>query len=454
MNEEKLPLIVDLFSGCGGLAFGFKSSGFDIATGIEMSEHAASTASYNLYWRFGEDDHHIVGDVTKVESSKLKESIGNQSCIVIGGPPCQAYSLAGRSKLNSLGKDRAYMNDERGQLYKDFLAHALELNAEAIVMENVPEAVNYDGLNIPEHVCGILMENGYTASWTVLNAADYGVPQVRERVIVVALKEASNLQFEFPKPTHTGGAGIMGINQKKIIKRSSDYTFFTSPPSHSKETLNWVTVGEALSDLPSIFPDAKSAYKLYKPNVQMRYKSEPQNSYQHTMRNWLGKKTLAVSGHGFRKTVRDFKIFERMSQGDDYRNASAIADEILEETCRAMGIDPKTNIEDYQKIKDTIVPPYDRGKFHSKWRKLNEEVPSHTLVAHLSTDTYSHLHPWEPRGISVREAARLQSFPDSFLFQTPMSESFRQIGNAVPPLLSQAIANSLKKSFVREKVFL
>ena len=107
-----------------------------------------------------------------------------------------------------------------------------------------------------------------------------------------------------------------------------------------------------------------------------------------------------------------------------------------------------SNPNEYEKLKAEIVPPYDRENFISKWQKLRSDRPSHTLVAHLSVDTYSHIHPVEPRGISVREAARLQSFPDGFLFQCAMGDAYKQIGNAVPPLLAYAVAEEVKKAFL------
>ena len=94
-----------------------------------------------------------------------------------------------------------------------------------------------------------------------------------------------------------------------------------------------------------------------------------------------------------------------------------------------------------------MVPIYDRENFAEKWKRLDENKPSHTVVAHLSVDTYSHIHPWEPRGISVREAARLQSFPDDFTFDCSMGDAFKQIGNAVPPLLALGVATSVYESF-------
>ena len=212
----------------------------------------------------------------------------------------------------------------------------------------------------------------------------------------------------------------------------------------------WVTVSEAISDLPSLFPNADSDYVIHKITMPLPYVSEPENQYQHLMRNWYGRELNTVTGNCFRKTLRDFPIFERMEQGDDFLKASSIADAILKDACRARGINPIDGEREYEKLKKAIVPPYDRENFTSKWQKLRMDRPSHTLVAHLSVDTYSHIHPYEPRGISVREAARLQSFPDDFLFQCNMGDAFKQIGNAVPPLLSKGIAIRVREAFDKE----
>lgn len=184
-----LPKIIDLFSGCGGLALGFEKAGFDIVAGIELMPEACKTISYNLSWRYGKKESHICGDIKQIEPNVFKDCFGKEGCIVIGGPPCQAYSMAGRGKLRSLGEDRINTNDQRGYLYQDFLRFALGLNARAVIMENVPEATNFGGKNIPEVVCKTLDEKGYNAYWTILNSADYGVPQVRERVFVIAIKK-------------------------------------------------------------------------------------------------------------------------------------------------------------------------------------------------------------------------------------------------------------------------
>jgi DNA (cytosine-5)-methyltransferase 1 len=443
-HTKEIPAIIDLFSGCGGLAFGFRTAGFPISHGIEMVKAAADTASYNLYWRFGDEGQHHCGDITELDTEIFRDSIGKEGCIVIGGPPCQAYSQAGRAKLKSLGEDRSHINDSRGQLFEHFLRFAMELDARAVVMENVPESVDYGGLNVPQHVCEILEEKGYNAVWTILNSADYGVPQVRERVFVIAVKKSESAEISLPVPSHKSPDGKM-TNWQMRMKNLIECKNFRKPNNPDVNLPDWITVEEALSDLPSLFPTANSKYRLFRYDITDKYKTDPQNSYQKLMRNWYGSEMKTVSGHGFRKTLRDFPIFERMKPGDDYRDASIIAEELLAEACRAHHISESSDSDLYNKLKKEIVPPYDREKFYSKWRKLHLDKPSHTLVAHLSVDGYSHLHPWEPRAISVREAARLQSFPDGFLFQCPMSDAFKQIGNAVPPLLSKAIAENLMK---------
>lgn len=435
--------VVDLFSGCGGLALGFQEAGWNIGIGMELNQTAAITASYNLHWKKGIDHEHLCGDITEADASIF--STGDNP-IVIGGPPCQAYSLAGRAKLNSLGEDRKAINDSRGFLFEDFLRIAIEINARAVIMENVPESVNYNGINIPEKVCEILEGKGYDAVWTILNSADYGVPQIRERVFVMAIHKDFGKIVSMPVPTHRKpDPNFRTINESRFPGLVAN-RHFRVPQTGRADLPLWTTVGDALSDLPSLFPLAISPYKLYKPEMNLRYSRVPQNSYQELMRTSVNGPRQTVGGHGFRRTKRDFRIFEKMSYNDNYRDAHDIAMKILTNECNKRGIRAKTHPNQYETLKKSIVPPYSIEKFLSKWKKLDPAKPSHTLVAHLSTDTYSHIHPWEPRGISVREAARLQSFPDDFYFNCSMTEAFKQIGNAVPPLLSKAVAKAIKKN--------
>lgn len=452
LQNLKMPEVIDLFCGCGGLACGFQKAGFKIAGGLDIEEAAIQSASYNLHWRNGEETSYECLDITQTDSSVFADKIGNEGCIVIGGPPCQAYSLAGRAKLKSLGKHRENIRDKRGMLYKDFLRFALELNAKAVVMENVPESANFGGLNIPEIVCQELEESGYHAVWTLLNSADFGVPQTRERVFVLAVRKDIGDRISLPQPTHCG----IRSEEKELdsamrnsagrIRTLSLNPHFVAPLKADPDLPDWNTVGDAISDLPVLFTNAYQKYSLERIDQRKPYRGQVINDFQRQMRSWYGLPLTCVTGNTFRKTLRDFPIFSRMKQGDNYAQASEIADRLLEEACIQRNIDKNINPEAYAQLKKQIVPPYDRENFLYKWTRLSESRPSHTLVAHLSIDTYSHIHPVEPRGISVREAARLQSFPDDFLFQTTMGDAFKQIGNAVPPLLALAIAKAMKKT--------
>ena len=437
-----LPKIIDLFSGCGGLALGFEKAGFEIAAGLELMPKACETINQNLSLRYSKKTNHICGDITKLEGDCFKSLVGPEGCIVIGGPPCQAYSMAGRGKMMSLGEDKALMNDARGYLFKDYLRFVYGMDARAVVMENVPEATKFGTMNIPEIVCEDLISHGYKAYWTVITSADYGVPQIRSRIILFGIKESEEKNIELPIPTNKPQDNI------KFSRRYSDfekYPHFVKPNLPANDLPYWNTVGNAFSDLPRLFPTIDSIYKARALTEKLEYRTEIKNYYQEQMRNWYNKKTEFVTANTFRRTKRDIPIFDRMKQGDDYFDASVIADALLSEKAKELRI--KAGTKTYEKLKKEIVPPYDRKRFQGKWRRLDENLPSHTVIAHMCKDTYSYIHPWEPRGISVREAARLQSFPDDFQFTCSMSDAFKQIGNAVPPLRAYGIAKTVLKTY-------
>lgn len=442
---SKLPKIIDLFSGCGGLALGFEKAGFEIAAGIELMEKAVDTISYNLSWRYGKPENHICGDITKIDASLFKDKFGEEGCIVIGGPPCQAYSTAGKGKLRSLGEDRVNVKDARGYLYQDFLRFAYDLEAKAVIMENVPESTKFGDMNIPEIVCSSLKEHGYNAYWTILCAADFGTPQVRERVIVFAVK--SDECIDLPIPTNANPTGAL-TQRAKQFDSFDKCSFFKRPKAPGNNLPPWNTVKDAFSDLPVLFEHERSPYVSTNLNIELEYRTGAECEYQKIMRKWYCDTPTAVTGNAFRKNTRDFPIFARMEQGDNYINASAIADQLFSKKAIELGLYAGT--DEYNKLKRQMVPIYNRNAFKDKWKRLELTKPSHTVVAHLSVDTYSHIHPIEPRGISVREAARLQSFPDGFIFSCSMGDAFKQIGNAVPPLLSLAIAKAVKKSLLKQ----
>jgi len=210
-------------------------------------------------------------------------------------------------------------------------------------------------------------------------------------------------------------------------------------------------VMEALGDLPVI------KEHLSEPTVIRRRKLSDVLPYRDTrgglpeyaqlMRTWENFATNGgTNGHLVRLTPRDFPIFCRMKSGDDYPVARRIAEEMLAEALAKAGLQTdQVNTQVYEQLRASIVPPYDPEKFPNKWWKLDALKPSRTLTAHMGKDTYSHIHydNSQCRTVSVREAARLQSFPDGFRFAGAMNAAFRQIGNAVPPLLGLAVAQTL-----------
>ena len=462
---KKLPVLLDLFSGCGGLSQGFIKAGFPLLGSVDIdpksisvceSNHphgnavhqCADVTAYKPYE--GEDETSREVPPEKALRLFINYNIPKTEIIVTGGPPCQAYSQAGRGKLNSLGTERHHLNDSRGGLFEYFINLSLHQNAACILMENVPGAINYGGKNIPDVICRDLEENGYNAQWTILNAADFGVPQIRERVFVMAMRKDLGLFPSWPEPTHapplghTVSFGSAVRLYESFIKKSD---FFHAPHCYKSAKKLWVTVQEAFSDLPILRNKADEKYRTYPISMELAYRSEPCNDFQKIMRSNLG--YGSTTGHVYRNTPRDFQIFERMHANDDYPAASRIADQIFAETALSMNISSAKDPILYSTIRKKIVPPYDRMKFLDKWSRLDPSKPSRTVVAHLSVDTYSHIHPFEPRGISVREAARLQSFPDDFHFWGNMGDAFSQIGNAVPPLLARKIAESIAIQFIK-----
>jgi DNA (cytosine-5)-methyltransferase 1 len=170
------------------------------------------------------------------------------------------------------------------------------------------------------------------------------------------------------------------------------------------------------------------------------------------MREWPGfESPEGVQQHITRRLPRDYVIFERMKPGDQYPKALEIARELLEEKLKdraLLGQIIECGSSGYASLVAETVPPYDPGKFKNKWWKMKADAPSRTVLAHLGKDTYSHIHydDAQARTITIREAARLQSFSDGFIFAGGMNAAFRQIGNAVPPLLAKAVAEVVRES--------
>jgi DNA (cytosine-5)-methyltransferase 1 len=459
LRAGEKPRVLDLFSGCGGLSLGFHAAGFEIAAAVEFDPAAA--VSHGLNFHPGEARHAVARDITRLSPEDLCRdlklgAVETAVDIIVGGPPCQAFARVGRSKLREIdAHPEAFKHDPRARLYLEYLHYVEAFRPLALLMENVPDVLNHGGQNIAEETCEVLRSKGYVAGYTLLNASHYGVPQMRERMILVAYRRELGLTVSFPEPTHSmslppGYAGSRQVALKNIpqVSLPGFVRSFVETPTGSPQTPA-VTAKAALEDLPKLTAHltggaARGARRF---EVVMPYpEAPPVGDYAGLMRSWPGfENSEGVRDHVIRYLPRDWKLFAQLKPGDQYPEAHAAAVRMFEAELtrlKAEGKAPRKGSKAWTALNRSFVPPYDVGKFPNKWRKMEPDLPARTLMAHLGKDSYSHIHYDSAQGrtISVREAARLQSFPDGFVFSGTMNPAFRQIGNAVPPLLAKAVA--------------
>lgn len=470
------PRTLDLFAGCGGLSLGFDAAGFKTIGAVEFDPDAARSHAMNFLGDIPHElfeAHAAAKDITKIEPAELLRTFGlsgpidQQVDVIVGGPPCQAFARVGRAKLREVADHpEAFLQDPRGNLYLRYLHYVNELKPIAILMENVPDVLNYGGHNVAEETCEILTEMGYRCGYTLLNSVYFGVPQMRERMFLIAIASEVADRITFPKPTHwiDMPKGYEGTRQVALqtVKRGifDEYAFFIESPIADKaKCLPAVTAMDALRDLPPITEHLEGKMKkgARRFDTVVPYPSGRMTPYSKLMRTWPGfENDEGVKDHVIRYLPRDYAIFSRMKPGDQYPQAHAHAVTLFEERITAQRVETKKLLGpksvEYQALWSATVPPYDAGKFPNKWRKMEADAPARTLMAHLGKDGYSHIHydNSQARTISVREAARLQSFPDGFILSGSMNPAFKQIGNAVPALLAKAIADNLYK-LLREK---
>jgi DNA (cytosine-5)-methyltransferase 1 len=406
---------IDLFAAPGGFSLGFEMAGFKALAGVDIDPVGMKTYSFNF-----PKAKAIVMDIRRLESRvlmRLADVDEGQVDVIIGGPPCQGFSTIGRVKIASLVRSGVWNNltnshprfidDPRNVLYKEFMRIVRDLKPLFVVMENVPGMMSYRNGEIVKEILEDFKAIGYRAQVRVLNAADYGVPQIRKRIIFIATR-LENAPIRFPDPTH----GKVSTKSLSLL----EYTVKESSEGVGCATLKpYVTVWDAIGDLPSPAPG-----RLGLADVPLPYDKPPFSDYQKFMREWGGGSPDGkLHNHVARQhSERDVKTFQILKEGQWW-------EDLPEEIKRLYG------------YRDDI--------FHDKMKKLIRNAPSWTITAHLYKDGYMYVHPVEPRTITVREAARLQSFPDRFIFKGSRTEQFKQVGNAVPPLMARAIAMEIRK---------
>ncbi len=457
------PRALEICSGCGGLALGMKGAGFELTAHIELDPKAAGTYALNFgKGRKADDPWSKPRDMETCTAAQLVKDIclptsaSESFDVLAAGLPCQAFARIGRSKLRSVsGEDDAFQRDPRASLYRRFLKFVDDTQPLVILIENVPDILNFGGHNVPEEICETLEKSGYRCGYTILNGAYYGVPQVRERLFIVALADVLGQSPKFPRPTHyldlpRGYEGSRRVALKYVDRDSGRFHEIHVPAATLPPA---VGAKQAMEDLPRIVEHMREPAAIRKRKLSetlpYRVLKNGLSAYAEKMRTWPGFRTRDHSdGHVVRLTPRDFPVFSAMKHGADYPQARVIAEEMFEGALKRRGLSNALRTSTaVRALQAEYVPPYDPDKFPNKWWKLVPDKPSRTLTAHMGKDTYSHIHydSAQARTVSVREAARLQSFPDGFVYCGAMNAAFRQIGNAVPPLLALAVAKVLKR---------
>lgn len=467
---------MDMFAGCGGISLGFLTAGFTPVASVENDPFAALSHGANFATHSVGGDRpgrHAPRDALTATAESifadlhLTGPIDDQVDVLVGGPPCQAFARVGRAKLREQARlreeetaDQAFMVDGRVSLWQRYVEFIRSTKPVALLMENVPDILNHGGNNVAELIAKSLANEGYEVAYTLLNAVSYGVPQMRERMILLGFHRSIGITPRFPTPTHyvdlpSGYIGSKSAARRVLKDEGSKYhRWIPDPPPTAYPA---ISAADALADLPPLY--AQEMYRLGQirrgakdPSAPVDYTTNaPSTSYSRLMREWFQFSSRATTGHVFRYLPRDYKIFAEIKSGWEYPEIHAhverkIAAWLADRKCRGQSTDARD--ADVAMFIRLWRIPYDPTKFPNKWWKLHADKPARTLMAHLGKDTYSHIHydPAQARTITVREAARLQSFPDGFVFKGSMNPAFKQIGNAVPPLFAYALARAMRES--------
>lgn len=358
---KKTYNVIDLFCGCGGFSKGFEQAGFNVRFGIDLWNDAVVTYKHNFPNAVA-----LNKDITKVSGKDILNATKltkKDIDVIIGGPPCQGFSVSGKRLLD----------DERNVLYKSFVEIVSELKPKVFVMENVPGLVNLFNGQVGEQVKSDFTDIGYEVKMQILSADNYGVPQQRRRVFFIGLNKEyfkDSGIYEYPEKTYGQG---------------------TNKPS--------ITTKDAIGDLDFV-PDDRVL------GEDIEYQIPIQNDYQKQMR----KDSKSIFNHSI--TIHKDKTKEIIAMVPDGGNYKDLP----------------------QELQST-------RKVHIAWTRMDSKKPCFTI----DTGHNHHFHYRANRVPTVRESARIQSFPDNFKFIGIKTSQLRQVGNAVPPLLAKAVAESIIK---------
>lgn len=375
MSKKKQYKMIDLFAGCGGLSLGLEQAGFTPWFVNEIVEQFANTYKFNHNLS---DEHYYIGDIAKLnehidEYRDMFEGI----TLVCGGPPCQGFSMANRQRI---------LDDPRNGLYKQYLIFLKYVRPQFFIMENVKGMMNKIGeiiQNFKEY-----LGDDYQYDYAVLKAQDFGVPQNRERFIMIGNR--------------------MGVSPKAIFAE-------IDKNKHDAFVLRDALYG--LPHLESKKEKGQSGIEDIRSGLTERDFDYPQTDFYRFING--DRLITKLYNHKNRyNNERDIEIYRRLPQGANSLHES---------------------IED--------IMPYKRRNeiFKDKYFKLDESQICKTITSHMKFDCNMYIHPWEARGLSPREAARIQTFPDDYVITGSQNMWYAQVGNAVPVKLAKAIGDGIMK---------
>ncbi len=389
---------IDLFAGAGGLSEGLRQAGFHCLFANEISEAHSHTLKANHPETTVRTD-----DIRALNAESIRKELSlakGELDLLAGGPPCQGFSVNAPIRSRS---------DERNHLFQDFLQFVEAFDPKTVLIENVPGMVSYEKGETVSAILASLKSLGYQAAVRILYAAHYGVPQMRWRTIFIANRIGIDPVDMYPMPSH------FAVGRANFTTRYLGRSLVLDAKELSYLPNN-ITVAEAISDLPEI--ENGGGHEI------MEYALEPQSTYQKEIRKGSNAIQNHVSaGLGHANLVR----LPHIPQGGSWRD---IPFDLLPEGMKRA-----------------------RRSDHTKrYGRLHPEGIGSTILTKCDPHWGTYIHPEQDRVISVREAARLQSFPDRFRFYGSLSEQYEQVGNAVPPLFAKALGEAIS-SYLEDEEF-
>lgn len=389
-REQKGYTLVDFFCGAGGLSLGFLQEGFRVQLANDIEDVCIQTYKYNHPELPSEKL--VQGDIKEIIDN-IGDYVSGAIDLVVGGPPCQGFSEANRQRV---------IDDPRNKLYKYFVRAVEKIAPKIVVMENVKGMLKVADQVVEDYGNLRIRKDGrtyfYKVAYRILNAQDFSVAQSRERLIYIAVRNDVMEEHR--------------ITPEDIFERIGENC------AGNKKFL----LADALADIkPLEAPRVKNTNEI---DSDITGKKIDVNRYEENDNEYLklinqGRKIPYVFNHKARYCSDvNYEIYRRLGQGDDATD---------------------------EKVKDIMPYAHRNHCFKDKYYKLVADRPCRTITAHLRMDCHSHIHPFQVRAITPREAARVQSFPDDYLFWGAYLKTYMQIGNAVPVMMARGIAKEIKK---------